>query len=258
MRHTLFSVFILLAIGAVVAVPGTALADLLMPVVDSKEVENQVALAFPDAPVMVQIAKCESGLRQFDKNFMPLRGGIGGGMIGVFQINEAVHAAKAKSLGLDIYTLEGNISYARRLYAASGTNPWAPCVPAAALTPQVSVPVTPQVAAPAVVPAAENTTAPSPASSAISGRVFGTLTLNLTIGQVSSEVTTLQKILNAKGFIIAASGPGSPGNETAKFGVLTREALRKFQCSQGIACSGSEQTTGFGRVGPLTRAALLK
>ena len=39
---------------------------------------------------------------------------------------------------------------------------------------------------------------------------------------------------------------------------MTREAVRRFQCAKGIACDGDEATTGYGRVGPMTRSALLQ
>jgi peptidoglycan hydrolase-like protein with peptidoglycan-binding domain len=58
----------------------------------------------------------------------------------------------------------------------------------------------------------------------------------------------LQQWLNAHGFVIAATGPGSPGNETTTFGILTDKALIKFQRSQGLPATGY--------LGPLTRAAL--
>jgi hypothetical protein len=217
------------------AAPQFASALLMMPTSNPQDVETQVKNYFQDAPVMVQIAKCESGFRQFDKSLMPLRGGQSKTMIGVFQINEAVHAETAKKMGMDIYSLEGNLAYARHLYNRSGTGPWAPCVPDEKL---LAVPTETKTMS-AKVPNA-------------------TLTVNLSFGFSHPEVATLQKILNAKGFTIATSGPGSPGNETVMFGQLTRDALRKFQCSSGIACAGSESTTGYGRLGPVTRAALLK
>ena len=43
---------------------------------------------------------------------------------------------------------------------------------------------------------------------------------------------------------------------TGFFGNVTRTTVRKFQCEVGIACSGNEATTGWGRVGPATRAAI--
>lgn len=73
---------------------------------------------------MAEIARCESKFRQFDSDGLPLRGGWGGGMIGVFQIYESVHSKAAQSLGFDIATLEGNLGYAQHLYATQGTAPW--------------------------------------------------------------------------------------------------------------------------------------
>ena len=49
------------------------------------------------------------------------------------------------------------------------------------------------------------------------------------------EVLALQQFLNAHGFIIAESGPGSPGNETGIFGPATKAALAKFQEANAAA-----------------------
>lgn len=70
---------------------------------------------------------------------------------------------------------------------------------------------------------------------------------NLTIGSLGSEVKALQEYLNARGYIIAERGPGSPGNETNSFGALTKAALMKFQKANGI-------TPASGYFGPKTRA----
>jgi CSLREA domain-containing protein len=53
-------------------------------------------------------------------------------------------------------------------------------------------------------------------------------------GMIDSDVLELQKCLNANGFILTASGAGSPGNETTKFGQLTREALIRFQKANNL------------------------
>ena len=87
-------------------------------------VEAEVRAYFAGIPVMAEIAQCESRFRQFYSLDVPLAGGSGGNMIGVFQINAPVHASYARSLGMDIYTLEGNFAYARLLYENEGTRPW--------------------------------------------------------------------------------------------------------------------------------------
>lgn len=72
-------------------------------------------------------------------------------------------------------------------------------------------------------------------------------TRNLSIGSVGEDVLELQKYLNAHGFPVASSGPGSPGNETLRFGGATRAALIRFQTADGI-----RPASGF--FGPTTRA----
>lgn len=69
---------------------------------------------------------------------------------------------------------------------------------------------------------------------------------NLTVGSLGSEVKALQEFLNSHGYIIAISGVGSPGNETAEFGNLTKAALIKYQKANGI-------TPSIGYFGPKTR-----
>ncbi len=187
------------------------------------DVETKVRAAFADVPDMIAVAKCESGFREFGPDGAILRGGNNRGYLGIFQIGETLHAARALAQGMDISTVDGNIAYAKVLFVASGLNPWLDCVP--------------QAAAPAAV-------------------AEGTFTINLRFGMRHPDVRRLQARLNALGYAIAASGPGSSGQETDLFGALTREAVRRFQCAKGIACEGSETTTGYGRVGPMTRAAL--
>lgn len=182
------------------------------------ESEARVRKYFADLPIMIDIAKCESGFRQFNDDGTVL---LGHGLyLGVFQIAEKIHADFAKSIGMDIYTLDGNLAYARRLYNNEGTHPWPTCT---------------VVADPA-----------------------GSITKNLKLGDADNQVLALQKVLNHSGYKIASSGPGAPGQETKYFGELTRDAVRRFQCDKGIVCSGSETTSGFGMVGPRTRLVLAK
>lgn len=77
-------------------------------------------------------------------------------------------------------------------------------------------------------------------------------------GTSSDDVLELQRFLNKAGFNVAQSGAGSAGSETKFFGGLTEAALKKFQASQGIVSSGNAQSTGFGRLGPQTLAAINK
>lgn len=102
-------------VGVIVSMPG---------VVSGYSVEEEVSEFFADTPVMRQIAKCESNFRQFNSDGTPLRGGWGGGMIGVFQFHERIHSAAAHALGYDLATLEGNLGYAQHVYQTSGTAPW--------------------------------------------------------------------------------------------------------------------------------------
>ena len=67
-------------------------------------------------------------------------------------------------------------------------------------------------------------------------------------GEFGEDVRALQKLLNADGFALVASGPGSSGNETNYFGPATKAAVIRFQIAHGIVPS-------VGYVGPLTRVA---
>ncbi|OHA44840.1 MAG: hypothetical protein A3G59_00365 [Candidatus Taylorbacteria bacterium RIFCSPLOWO2_12_FULL_47_20] len=84
----------------------------------------------------------------------------------------------------------------------------------------------------------------------------GVITKWLILGVEDPQVKTLQKILNANGYTVSATGLGSTGNETTYFGTLTSSALKKFQCVALSVCSGSPASTGYGATGPKTRAAV--
>lgn len=73
---------------------------------------------------MVQVAICESSLRQFDAPNHVLRGYTTPADTGVFQINVDYHGQEAKDLGFDIYTLDGNIAFAKYLYQKNGLRDW--------------------------------------------------------------------------------------------------------------------------------------
>jgi hypothetical protein len=83
--------------------------------------------------------------------------------------------------------------------------------------------------------------APSPASS-----VF---MRDLELGDTGDDVRALQQFLNTHGYQLANYGPGSPGNETTKFGYATQYQLAQFQKQHSI-------TPATGYFGPLTRKIL--
>lgn len=70
------------------------------------------------------IAYCESGKKQFEADGRLLRGKANSKDVGVFQVNEKYHLADSKRLGMDIYTVDGNIKYSMRLMSREGTTPW--------------------------------------------------------------------------------------------------------------------------------------
>lgn len=85
---------------------------------------------FDDAPIMYQVARCESTWRQYDqKTGKVLRGNVDANDVGVMQINERYHLDQSESLGYDIHTLEGNMKYARYLYRNQGLQPWSASKP---------------------------------------------------------------------------------------------------------------------------------
>ena len=85
----------------------------------------------------------------------------------------------------------------------------------------------------------------------ISGNSGSFFSRTLCEGVAGGDVRMLQKILNWGGHTVAATGPGSPGNETARFGMATQAAVIGFQMARGIV-------PATGCVGPATRAALAR
>ncbi|MCX6712333.1 MAG: peptidoglycan-binding protein, partial [Candidatus Vogelbacteria bacterium] len=61
---------------------------------------------------------------------------------------------------------------------------------------------------------------------------------DLSSTSIGNNVKVLQQFLNAKGFLVAKTGLGSPGQETLKFGAGTWTALIKFQKANGLPASG--------------------
>ncbi len=86
--------------------------------------ESYIREYFKDTPIMAEIAKCESRFRHLGRNGKVLRGELTVEDLGVMQINEFYHEDTAKVLGFDLHTLDGNLAYAKWLYAKEGTVPW--------------------------------------------------------------------------------------------------------------------------------------
>lgn len=164
------------------------------------------------------------------------------------------------STGADVrllqnYLIESNIGSAARSLATTGATGYFGALTRAALVEyqnSIGIPITGVYDATTRSSASNSPVAtPGPTSSpaptaVISGVQF---TRDLARNMSSVDVRTLQQILNARGFIIATSGAGSPGNETLYFGAATEAAVKKFQTAQGIS-----PISGY--VGPLTRTAL--
>ncbi|MDP3646283.1 MAG: cupredoxin domain-containing protein [bacterium] len=72
----------------------------------------------------------------------------------------------------------------------------------------------------------------------------------LSVGSEGTDVTQLQTFLAADPSIYPE------GKVTGYYGALTQAAVQRFQAQQSIVSSGSPESTGYGRVGPRTIAAI--
>jgi len=88
------------------------------------DTELVVRSYFQDIPVMIQIARCESGFRHTLADGSVLRGIVDKDDTGVMQINRRYHEKQAVAMGLDLNDLYQNMTYARALYNKEGTRPW--------------------------------------------------------------------------------------------------------------------------------------
>ena len=89
----------------------------LIPVVEAKD-------KFSEFPLLVKICKAESGNRQFEKSGRVLRGRVNPSDIGFCQIHEPIWNDKARELGYDIYTEQGNKDMAIYIFLTEGESPW--------------------------------------------------------------------------------------------------------------------------------------
>lgn len=93
-------------------------------------IKEAIIEEFGTSSPMMEVARCESHWQQFNSEGEVLKGRVNSKDVGIFQINERYHLDKSIELGLDIYTVEGNIKYAAYLYKTQGLQPWSasrPC-----------------------------------------------------------------------------------------------------------------------------------
>jgi hypothetical protein len=95
----------------------------------STDIESYLHEQYFDAPILIEIARCESELRQFDKNGNIIRGRANPDDVGVMQINEFYHSETARKMGINLETTEGNVAFGKYLYAKYGTSPWSASEP---------------------------------------------------------------------------------------------------------------------------------
>ncbi len=102
---------------------------------------------------------------------------------------------------------------------------------------------------PWVKPTVDSTSTPTPLTQ--------TFTRTLSQGMSGQDVKALQEYLNAQGYIVARTGPGSPGYETTYFGLATKAALIKFQEAFAVQIlTPNNLQKGTGLFGPATRRVI--
>lgn len=84
-------------------------------IVVEKTIEEKVREEFKDAPIMIEVARCESGFKNVPGNTSD--------DFGPFQINQ-VHLKELEKMGLDRTNVDDSIKYARVLYEKNGLRDW--------------------------------------------------------------------------------------------------------------------------------------
>lgn len=119
--------------------------------------------------------------------------------------------------------------------------------PALPKVPEASIAPTPVPTSPALA-----ISAPSPAAPVIG--------VALKLGSSGPAVKALRTKLRSLGYFApygsSSEVPASAAVETSYFGATTEAAVKKYQCDAKIICSGLAATTGWGSVGPKTKANL--
>ncbi len=145
-------------------------------------------------------------------------------------INAALATTTASSTATTISTLLAQVALLQAQIAALQQAQGAPVNPPAPPAPEIQLP---QI----------------PLNDAIQGLICPIIDHILARGAQGPDVTKLQEFLIRAGNLPA-------GNNTGFFGPLTEAAVQAWQAAKGIVIDGTPATTGWGVVGPKTRALL--
>lgn len=99
-------------------VPGVKLSP------EKLDLVRQIRAIFPDAPIMVRVAMCESEFIH-KKDGELHRNKSGSSARGAFQVLMRVHGPEMKKMGLDPYRTDEYLAYVRFLYDQQKLAPWA-------------------------------------------------------------------------------------------------------------------------------------
>lgn len=123
-----FVFFLSSVYGAATTTQSVVVSQNITPIVEqvqeAKTLEHYVREYYKDTPILAEVARCESGFIHFTDSGKVLRGIKDSNDVGVMQINERFHLGQAKKLGYDIYSIEGNMAYAKYIYERDGAAPW--------------------------------------------------------------------------------------------------------------------------------------
>lgn len=146
----------------------------------------------------------------------------------------------------------GNVGAMLPGYNAHNPLPWETFDPNVPAFSDSAVPARATASEPVAISAPEKPAASSPP---LAQAPAPTLTRDLHEGMYGSDVQALQDFLDAEGFAVAKSGPGSLGHETTFFGPLTVSALKKYQNAHAAdILAPLHLISGTGYCGPSTRA----
>lgn len=125
MKNIIFGVGTLLGVGFAVGIAVGFTQSVGAEVVTNVVYQDKIVKDIRDFPPALQsICKAESGGKQFKADGHVVRGHITPSDIGLCQINEPIWNDKARDLGFDIYTEQGNKDMALWLFDHQGTEPW--------------------------------------------------------------------------------------------------------------------------------------